>query len=267
MVVSKASGTELIGLNGESFTASAGTFFVQDTGTVTINTLGFTDVSDSFVSELVYNKAQSSMKVFGAFELTGSDTDLVYTLNGFNGSNSSIVMSNIKFDGSNTSVLNDAANSYKLTNSGTAAFNITGTLKDVSSFTMLSTADNGEFLFGEDSNTGITFVGSGSGISNATAIFGAGAFAASNTVTVVGGLLHIEDATGSEGYKVYLNDGSMNGATISEIDSGATIYQVASATSVITTSIQSKNPPCIMPRLPSHAVIPIACTSAKITAP
>ena len=234
LIASTANGTELIGLNGESFTATAGTFFVKDSGTVTINTLGFTDASDGFVSELVYDKAASSMGVYGAFTLNGSDTGLVYTLNGFNDSNSSIVMSGIKFDGSGTSVQNSAANAYKLTNSGTDVFNITGTVGAADSFTLLSNSTN-YFKFGS-----VEIGGSETGLNQDVTVsnFGVTNLASNTTFengfTIGDGLVKIKDAEGSETFRIDLVGDSMSGATISDIDAGATIYKVASATSVVT---------------------------------
>ena len=69
-----------------------------------------------------------------------------------------------------------------------------------------------------------------------TAVFGAGTFGsatATNAITFGSGVLDIDDATGSEGYRVLLNaNGTIAG--IDNIDGGASLTSVASATSVIT---------------------------------
>ncbi|MBR5914177.1 MAG: hypothetical protein IKZ58_07445 [Selenomonadaceae bacterium] len=240
-----ANSRTLVGLSGQSFTTTSvgGTFYLADSGTaVGINALQFAEsVSDGYVTKLVYEGAASSMGIFGTVALTGSDASMVYTLGGFAAdSNSSIAINGIQFSGSNTGVQNTAVNAYSLSNSGTGVFSITGNNVAASSYTMVTNAAN-SFLFGADSTTGIVFAGSdGAVFSGATAVFDtAGAFddgtLSKSEINFGDGKLYIQDATNSEGYRVLLNaDGGVLG--IDNIDSGATIYGVASATSVVTNS-------------------------------
>ena len=238
--------TTLVGVSSHTFTVNAGTFFLKDGGSTTkIGNLTFNEASDSHVSKLVYNATDSSVGVFGNVALVGSNTSFSYTLNEFTfggdtASNSSIAIGTVKFEGASATVVDNATNNlYDLTSSNTSnVFSITGSLGAVSSFTMLTTATNGAggFQFGADSATGIIFAASSTAPTSAvTAIFGAGEIAnlASSTITVGSGSLHIEDADEKQGYKVLLGaDGKVAG--ISGIDSGATIFSVASATTVIT---------------------------------
>ena len=72
LTVAGASGTELIGLNGESFTASAGTFFIGETGTTSVNSFTFTDASDGLVSELIFGGNGSNITLAGSMSASGT---------------------------------------------------------------------------------------------------------------------------------------------------------------------------------------------------
>ena len=80
LIVTGASGTDLVGLNGESFTATQGTFFIGDSKTITVNSFTFTDASDGYVSELIYNGAESKLTLAGAMTASGTFSNATFTL-------------------------------------------------------------------------------------------------------------------------------------------------------------------------------------------
>ena len=237
LIVDAVSGTTLVGLSNTNFTSTGAgtTFYLKDGGSNTgINALTFNEVSDSHISKLVYNGA-SEMGIYGAVALTaGSNTQMTYAL----GSDAkladyvnSIDIGGMTYAGTGVSVFTSSTSMFNLTADEGALMTVTGSNTGLT-YT-LTEGSSGTFQFG-----GITIGGSNTGITKAVTV-GINGDLKTNTsiqqITIGGALVDISDASGSSTYRIDLVGESMSGATISQIDNGAILYKVASATSVITT--------------------------------
>ena len=242
--ISGVSGTKLVGLSGATFTVNStgANFYLRDGGTgTTINSITFSEVSDSKITKLALtqNATSTDMTIFGNLSVTaGSGTKMNYLLGSTTSvyNTNSIAFGDLKFIGTGTStapvgVGMGTVNTFGLSATGkTSVLTVSGT-SVADSIYALSKGSSGTFKFGI-----VSIDGSNTGLANVVNVSGFGgdlnADATSATFTINSGNFSIKDAADSASFKVSALSGGL--FAISEIDSGATLYSVASTTKVIT---------------------------------